>query len=192
MISDGARKRLKKVIKKMGLVEPPVWNKRTGNLVGGHQRLDALDALERSDDYYLDVAVIDVSQKEEVETNIALNNDSIMGEYDLDKLEPLASEYDLNFKNLGFTDADLDLMFDGELDNLLEDTEDVQKAKNKLSEIKKDRKKAGEKFDQNMEAEFYFVVVCESNAEKEKILKRLKVPVFETYVGAYKLMRALK
>lgn len=30
--------RLRKNIVEIGLVEPLVWNERTGNLVGGHQR----------------------------------------------------------------------------------------------------------------------------------------------------------
>src|SRR5262249_4171853 len=51
------------------LVEPLVWNERTGNLVGGHQRLAQLDALEGSPDYSLDFAVIDVSPEKEVAIN---------------------------------------------------------------------------------------------------------------------------
>jgi ParB-like chromosome segregation protein Spo0J len=33
---------LKRSIETFGLVEPLVWNERTGNLVGGHQRLKVL------------------------------------------------------------------------------------------------------------------------------------------------------
>lgn len=36
--------KLAKVIGEFDLVEPLVWNKRTGNLVGGHQRLKILKA----------------------------------------------------------------------------------------------------------------------------------------------------
>lgn len=35
-----AKKRLKANIAKHGLVAALTWNKRTGNLVGGHQRLE--------------------------------------------------------------------------------------------------------------------------------------------------------
>ena len=36
---------LEKSIRRFGLVEPIVWNERTGNIVGGHQRLRALKLL---------------------------------------------------------------------------------------------------------------------------------------------------
>ena len=36
----------------MGLLEPLVWNKTTGHLVSGHQRLAQLDSLQRSENYY--------------------------------------------------------------------------------------------------------------------------------------------
>ena len=60
-----AKKRLKAGLKKHGLVSTLTWNKRTGNLVGGHQRLEQLDALEKNKDYSLDVCVIDVDEAEE-------------------------------------------------------------------------------------------------------------------------------
>ena len=34
--------KLKNSIEKFGMVEPIIWNKRTGNVVGGHQRLKVL------------------------------------------------------------------------------------------------------------------------------------------------------
>ena len=44
-ITESARKKLGQIIKKHGLVMPAVvWNKQTGNVVGGHQRLDRLDS----------------------------------------------------------------------------------------------------------------------------------------------------
>ena len=48
-ITDEARKRLKHTLKdkQIGLVQPLIWNKRNGNLVGGHQRLSIIDDLEK-------------------------------------------------------------------------------------------------------------------------------------------------
>lgn len=48
IMDEKAKKRLKANIAKHGLVAALTWNKRTGNLVGGHQRLEQLDALEKS------------------------------------------------------------------------------------------------------------------------------------------------
>jgi len=40
---DPEYEKLKRSIKEFGYVEPIVWNKRTGNVVGGHQRLKILE-----------------------------------------------------------------------------------------------------------------------------------------------------
>ena len=60
VMDDNAKKRLKAALKKHGLVSALTWNKRTGNLVGGHQRLEQLDSLENDKNYSLTVCVIDV------------------------------------------------------------------------------------------------------------------------------------
>ena len=39
---DPHYRKLKRSIERFGLVEPLLWNKRTGFLVGGHQRLRVL------------------------------------------------------------------------------------------------------------------------------------------------------
>lgn len=39
IIDESNQKKLVKAIRENGLIEPLVWNKRTGVLVGGHQRL---------------------------------------------------------------------------------------------------------------------------------------------------------
>ena len=36
---DAEYEKLKRSIKEFGYVEPVIWNKRTGNVIGGHQRL---------------------------------------------------------------------------------------------------------------------------------------------------------
>ena len=42
---DPEYEKLRKSITEFDMVEPLVWNKRTGNLVGGHQRLKILKEL---------------------------------------------------------------------------------------------------------------------------------------------------
>lgn len=74
-------------LKEFGLVEPLIWNKRTGNLVGGHQRLRVpIDqgAIE------VDVSVVDLPLEKEKILNIALNK--IAGEWDEQKLAELLDE----------------------------------------------------------------------------------------------------
>lgn len=95
-IDDWSAKKLRQALEKFGLVEPLIWNKRTGNLVGGHQRLTALDTLDAHDggsgDYLLDMSVIDVTEKREKQLNVVLNNPTLQGEYDLGALRDLIGD----------------------------------------------------------------------------------------------------
>ena len=79
--------RLKRSIDTFGCVEPLVWNKRSGNLVGGHQRFKVL--LARGDTE-VDVSVVDLPPEKEKALNIALNK--ISGDWDPRKLAQLLDE----------------------------------------------------------------------------------------------------
>jgi len=110
-ISKYARAKLKKVLKDTGLIEALVWNRRTGNAVGGHQRLACIDALEGSQDYELDVNMVDMSPAEEVAANISLNNLSLQGDWDLPLLASALKTEDLNIEATGFGRMDLEVTF---------------------------------------------------------------------------------
>lgn len=58
-------------------MQPLIWNERTGRLVAGHQRLDALVALGRPS---ADVVVVDLDPERESALSLALNK--ISGEWD--------------------------------------------------------------------------------------------------------------
>ena len=188
VISEDARKRLRKMLAKHGLVQPLVWNRRTGNLVAGHQRLAALDSLERSQDYDLQVTVIDVSEREERVLNVQLNNPSMQGEWDLDKLTELADSAAITPAELGFSDGDAAILFGGTgLDSLLEDDPEVTEAKDTLKDIKQHRAESMARMQQEQGADFYFTVVCETVDQKRAILKALGVPDWECYVNGRSL-----
>jgi hypothetical protein len=104
-ITDDARKRLKRNLASVGLVQTLTVNRVTGNLVAGHQRLAALDALERSQDYELDIAVVEMPEKTEREQNLFMNNPAMMGDWDLPALQSLLGEVD--YTEAGFTLTDL-------------------------------------------------------------------------------------
>ncbi|MCC7409732.1 MAG: DNA modification methylase [Phycisphaeraceae bacterium] len=93
--------RLAKSIDEFGLVEPLVWNERTGNLIGGHQRLKVLVA---RGDAEVQVVVVDLSSEREKALNLALNK--IQGDWDLPKLNDLLQELlqipDLDLEMTGF------------------------------------------------------------------------------------------
>ena len=63
-------------IEKFGVIVPIVWNKRTGNIVGGHQRYKVLTEKGVTE---TDVVIVDLDDNEEVALNITLNNPSTRG-----------------------------------------------------------------------------------------------------------------
>lgn len=97
-------KALKRNIEKFGLVEPIVWNKRTGNVVGGHQRLTVLEDLGKTEAL---CHVVDLPLSDEKVLNLALNK--IKGEWDYDKLESVLSEIG-DKEYTGFTADELSIL----------------------------------------------------------------------------------
>jgi hypothetical protein len=77
-ISDAAFEGLKESIKKFGMPQPLVVNKRSGVLVSGHQRLKAAGALGLST---VPVIEVDLSPAEEKALNVTLNNKHIAGDF---------------------------------------------------------------------------------------------------------------
>lgn len=80
---------LKKSIEEFGDVEPIVWNQRTGNIIGGHQRYNVLKALGYKAAM---VSVVDMEEAQEKTLNIALNK--VEGEWDEEKLKTVLEELD--------------------------------------------------------------------------------------------------
>jgi hypothetical protein len=112
LLSDSARAKLKAGIMKHGLVAPPTWNKRTGNICGGHQRVGILDDAYGTEDYEITVAQIDVDDVREREVNILLNNAHAMGDMDLGKLEAMFRDTpEIDIAGTGFDGADLFRLF---------------------------------------------------------------------------------
>lgn len=78
---------LLKSIDEFDCVAPLIWNRRTGNLVGGHQRLKILVARGDTD---VTCSVVDLPLEKEKALNIALNK--ISGIWDEDKLATFLDE----------------------------------------------------------------------------------------------------
>ena len=84
---DPEFEKLRLSLETFGCVEPLIWNERTGNLVGGHQRLAVLKAQGVQE---VDVSVVDLPPDREKALNIALNR--ISGDWDDTKLATLLDE----------------------------------------------------------------------------------------------------
>jgi hypothetical protein len=77
-MSDEAYDGLGKSIDRFGLLGYIVWNKRTGNIVSGHQRYRYLvetGAVET------DVVIVDLDGNDEIALNITLNNPNVRGKF---------------------------------------------------------------------------------------------------------------
>lgn len=111
VIDDWSAQKLRNNIKETGELGGLIWNEKTGNMVGGHQRLAALDALQGNDDYMLTVSAVSLTPKREREQNVFLNNQSAMGTWDEKLLADLIKQPDLNFEGMGFDRIELDDMF---------------------------------------------------------------------------------
>lgn len=80
-ISDVAMEGLSNSIDQFGLLSLIVWNERTGNIVGGHQRFRKL---VEDGETETDVVVVDLDEDEEVALNIVLNNPHARGDFTSD------------------------------------------------------------------------------------------------------------
>ncbi len=115
-ITDEGKKALKRSVKRYGVIGNNILvNKRTGyTIVSGHQKVAILDGQNKynpatkENDYILRIELIDVDEKEEKTINILLNNQSVGGEWDYDRLREIVPNID--YKDAGLTEADLNII----------------------------------------------------------------------------------
>jgi DNA modification methylase len=130
--SDKEYIKLKKSIETFGYVELVVWNKVTGNVVSGHQRLKVLVDLGYTE---VDCVVVEIEDlKKEKALNIAMNK--IGGEWDENKLASLIADLDANSFDVsitGFDAAEVDeLMNKFYSKEAVQDEFDVDNAKDEI------------------------------------------------------------
>ena len=107
---DGEYEKLDRSISEFGFVQPLVWNKRTGNLVAGHQRLKVLMA---QGDAEVMCSIVDMNPDEEKTLNIALNK--IRGEWDYEMLASVLEELraeDIDVRLTGFSEEQVDRLLE--------------------------------------------------------------------------------
>ena len=99
---DKSYEDLKRSIQEFDCVEPLVWNEKSGNVVGGHQRLKILQA---RGDKETDVVVVSLDPKQEMLLNLALNK--IQGDWDFTRLADVLTELDTGDGNLELAGFDI-------------------------------------------------------------------------------------
>jgi len=194
-ITDKAREQLRISLEKNGLVEGLVWNVRTGNLVGGHQRLEELDGYFGSDNYLLTVCKNDVSEAKEVELNVALNNEATQGEWVPESLKVLLQRKDVDHAAMGYDTADVFTMFGGsvfngpqaaeQLEKLADRLKDTQAAYDKI--VKKDAGKSEKDDDQ-----YYMVIVFRNTRDRLDFSEQLGLEEGRLYVSGTQMRGLFK
>jgi hypothetical protein len=173
-IGEAERRKLRAGIKRHGLVEPIVWNRKTGNIVGGHQRISQLDLLAGTEDYTLDVAVLDVDEGREKEINILLNNAESQGDWDMDKLAGLLRDSNVNLDGTGFDQADVFQMF-GE-NTLIERGDPLDEFAAKIRAARDRYEQIAQNSAARDSENFYLVVVFRDEAQLDGFIKQHQLP----------------
>jgi len=97
-ISDHDLEALRRSLKFFGVVEPVVVNRRTGRVVGGHQRIKAAEAEGIAE---LPVVTVDLDESSEKQLNLALNR--ISGEWNEEALAQVLAELQAAGADMGLT-----------------------------------------------------------------------------------------
>jgi hypothetical protein len=189
VITAHAKKALQRGMENFGCVEPLIWNDKTGNLVGGHQRLKIMDDKEgysvkspTKNDYIVGVSVVHLTLMREKKLNVLLNSPGAQGQYDQEGLFNLLEEFkEDDLGDMGLSKMDLELDF-GFTPLFADATPEGQAATKDLEEnIReiKDRKKKYKDKDSaspNADADYYLMCVFPSRKEKEKFLEKAQCP----------------
>jgi len=124
---DVEYEKLRRSIEEFGYVEPVIWNERTGNIVGGHQRFKVLTSLGYTD---IECVVLDIDEQREKALNVALNK--ISGEFDIPLLTDLLrdlNEDGFDVSLTGFDATEMEDLFKGKASGKVkEDNFDADKA----------------------------------------------------------------
>lgn len=104
---DPEYQKIARSIEKYGCVEPIIWNEKTGNVIGGHQRLKVLAATGAVE---VDVSVVQLSLEDEKALNLALNK--ISGQWDNEKLSAVLQDLSVGFdvEVTGFDQHEVDAL----------------------------------------------------------------------------------
>lgn len=176
---------LRNNFKKIGFLGGIQFNPVTGNLIGGHKRLQALDLINKYDgsdktDYDVKIESIELTEKQEKEQNIFLNSRRVQGETDFFKLAEMLP--DISFENTGLADIDLDMIksmvpdfkldSDEEAqDSMISDAKNQGKSKEEIKSLKQ-KIKDSKRIEQ---MPTHFIVVFNSYDEKASFLESIGI-----------------
>lgn len=196
---------LKRNFKKVGFLGGIQWNATTGNLIGGHKRTEALDLIYNYDgtdatDYEIKVEKIELTEKQEKEQNIFLNNKRVQGQTDYRLMADLIQEIDIEEAGLEQVDIDYietivpDFQFSSadaiknEIEALKQEPKTDQQKKDHVKNVKKEVKDA---LGSGTHAASYFVVTFKTYDEKAEFLEGIGINGDDIYLNAEKFLKRL-
>jgi hypothetical protein len=175
-ISEKAKGKLKENLRRVGLVETIVWNFRTGNIVGGHQRLGICDSIMESPDYWLDVAMNDFDDMTEREQNIFLNNPEVQGDWDMEKLGKLFKEDKIGIERSGFDTGVIYQMFGDSPLVQSQSSEQLTAIADRIRASWGQYEELSQKTAQARDPDFYLVVIFEDSSKRVEFTDALGLP----------------
>lgn len=191
---------LKRNFRKVGFLGGIQWNKTTGNLIGGHKRLEALDLINDYDgtndkDYEVKVESIELDEKTEKEQNIFLNNKRVQGETDYEVMAVLIKEIDI--EEAGLDDYDINLIESivpdfsfGKNEDIKTDIEDTRTPQEKKDNIKDLKKNIKNSISNNQQSS-YFVVTFKNYDDKAEFLEGIGINGDDIYITGEKFISRL-
>lgn len=185
---------LKKNFKRVGFLGGIVWNELTGNLVGGHKRVMALDIINNytgENDYDIKVEVVQLDDKTEKEQNIFLNNKRVQGEMDYELLASILPE--INIENTGLDNYDIGIIETivpdftlGNNEEIINDNEnlkvDYDKRKEDIKNLKKNIKNG---ISENQSAT-HFTVTFKTYNDKAEFLESIGINGDDVFITGEK------
>lgn len=125
---EPAWEKLSRSLEEFDLVQPIVWNVRTGHVVAGHQRLEVLKHRGLTE---VDCVVVNLPLEREQALNITLNNVSVASDWDPGRLVDLVTQ----LQELPDFDATLTGFDEQQLKDLvLSPSQDVENAPNEATD----------------------------------------------------------
>jgi hypothetical protein len=173
-IGTEEKRKLKGNLKKRGLLQPLVFNGRSGRLISGHQRLACLDDLEGRKNYKLRLAVVDLSDKEEKEQVVFFNNQEAMGVWSLPKLNDLFKNDKIGIEESGFDVSSIyrmlgDAPLIAQPDKLLELAEKIRASQREMDDLSKEQENVND-------ANFFTVLVFDTQETRNDVHAALDLP----------------
>ena len=190
---------LKKNFKKVGFMGGIIWNKTTGNLVGGHKRIEAMDLIHNyngENEYQIKVEAVELDEKTEKEQNIYLNSKSQQGKDDLELMAVLIEEIDIEAAGIEesyieIIEAVVPNVSFGSNSEILDDIKGVKKSfeerKAEMKQLKKDiRQSVGEG-----QRESHFTVQFKTYDEKADFLESIGINGDDIFINGQTFIKRL-